>query len=69
MQAGDAAVPDLIRPLAAGQGGPDPQDDVKGNATQFQATQDNTTIAFINGDPPADTYNGIDDVIVKPAQK
>jgi hypothetical protein len=38
-------------------------------STQFQATQDNTTIAFINGDPPADTYNGIDDVIVKPAQK
>ena len=29
---GDASVPDLIRPLAAGQGGPDPHDDIKGNA-------------------------------------
>jgi hypothetical protein len=29
---GDASVPALIRPLAAGQAGPDPQDDIKGNA-------------------------------------
>jgi hypothetical protein len=27
---GDASVPALVRPLAAGQGGPDPQDDIKG---------------------------------------
>ena len=29
---GDASVPALIRPLASGQGGPDPNDDIKGNA-------------------------------------
>ena len=29
---GDASVRDLMRPLAAGQAGPDPQDDLKGNA-------------------------------------
>jgi len=29
---GDASVPALIRPLAAGQRGPDPNDDIKGNA-------------------------------------
>jgi hypothetical protein len=29
---GDASVPDLMRPLAAGQGRTDPQDDIKGNA-------------------------------------
>jgi hypothetical protein len=29
---GDASIPDLLRPLAAGQGGPDPHDDIKGNA-------------------------------------
>jgi hypothetical protein len=29
---GDANVPALIRPLAAGQAGPDPNDDIKGNA-------------------------------------
>ena len=29
---GDASVPALIRPLAAGQAGPDPNDDIKGNA-------------------------------------
>jgi hypothetical protein len=38
-------------------------------STHFQATQDSTTIAFINGDPPSDTYNGIDDVVVEPAQR
>jgi hypothetical protein len=38
-------------------------------STQFQATQDSTTIAFINGDPAADTYNGIDGVVVEPAQQ
>ncbi|HEY3638695.1 MAG TPA: DUF642 domain-containing protein [Rhizomicrobium sp.] len=37
-------------------------------STSFQATQSSTTIAFINGDPSNDTYNGIDGVTVKPAQ-
>ena len=29
---GDASVPALIRPLATGEGGPDPRDEIKGNA-------------------------------------
>jgi hypothetical protein len=37
-------------------------------STQFQATQSSTTIAFINGDLSADTYDGIDGVVVEPAQ-
>ncbi len=32
---GDAGVPALIRPLAAGEGGPDPRDDIKGNALEL----------------------------------
>jgi hypothetical protein len=31
-QCGDASVPSLVRPLAAGNAGPDPDDDIKGNA-------------------------------------
>lgn len=31
-------------------------------STQFQATGKRTTIALMNGDPPADTYNGVDGV-------
>jgi hypothetical protein len=32
---GDAVVPSLIRPLAAGEGGPDPNDDIKGHALEL----------------------------------
>ncbi len=32
---GDAVVPPLIRPLAAGEGGPDPNDDIKGHALEL----------------------------------
>jgi hypothetical protein len=32
---GDADVPSLIRPLACGDGGPDPRDDIKGNSLEL----------------------------------
>ena len=56
---GDASVPDLIRPLAAGHGGPDPQDDIKGNALDL-LWPDHMTSAelFSLLTPTADNYFG-----------
>jgi hypothetical protein len=56
---GDAAVPDLIRPLVVGQGGPDSQDDIKGNALDL-LWPDHITAAelFPLLTPTADNYFG-----------
>ena len=56
---GDASVPGLIRPLAAGQGGPDPNDDIKGNALDL-LWPDHLTAAelFPLLTPTADNYFG-----------
>ena len=56
---GDASVPGLIRPLAAGQGGPDPNDDIKGNALDL-LWPDHLTAAelFSLLTPTADNYFG-----------
>jgi hypothetical protein len=54
---GDASVPALVRLLAAGQGGPDPQDDIKGNALDL-LWPDHITAAelFPLLTPTADNY-------------
>ena len=56
---GDASVRGLIRPLATGQGGPDPQDDIKGNALDL-LWPDHVTAAelFSLLTPTADNYFG-----------
>jgi hypothetical protein len=36
-------------------------------STQFQATGKRTTLTLMNGDFDSDTYNGIDNIMVKPA--
>ena len=56
---GDASVPALIRPLAAGHGGPDPHDDIKGNALDL-LWPDHITAAelFPLLTPTADNYFG-----------
>jgi hypothetical protein len=56
---GDAGVRDLIRPLAVGQGGPDPQDDIKGNALDLLWPHHITAAElFALLTPTADTYFG-----------
>lgn len=37
-------------------------------SVQFQAKRSKTTIALLNGDPPADTYNGVDGVTITEVQ-
>ena len=56
---GDASVPALLRPLAAGLGGPDPQDDIKGNTLDL-LWPDHITAAelFALLTPTADNYLG-----------
>jgi hypothetical protein len=56
---GDTSVPALVRPLAAGHGGPDPQDDIKGNALDL-LWPDHITAAelFPILTPTADNYLG-----------
>lgn len=56
---GDGSVPVLVRPLAAGQGGPDPNDDVKGNSLDL-LWPDHLTAAelFSLLTPTADNYFG-----------
>ena len=57
---GDASVPDLIRPLAAGQGGPDdPNGDIKGNALDLLWPDHMTaTELFSLLSPTSDNYFG-----------
>jgi hypothetical protein len=56
---GDASVPPLIRPLAAGQAGPDPNDDIKGNALDLLWPDDITAAElFPLLTPTADNYFG-----------
>jgi hypothetical protein len=56
---GDASVPDLIRPLAVGQSGPDPNDDIKGNALDLLWPDHLTaTVLFSLLSPAADNYFG-----------
>ncbi len=56
---GDASIPGLVRPLAAGQGGPDPNDDIKGNALDL-LWPDHLTASelFSLLTPTADNYIG-----------
>jgi hypothetical protein len=56
---GDAGVPALIRPLPAGQAGPDPQDDIKGNALDLLWPGHMTSVElFPSLTPTADNYFG-----------
>jgi hypothetical protein len=56
---GDASVPDLIRPLAAGQVGPDPNNDIKGAALDLLWPDYMTaTELFSLLSPAADNYFG-----------
>jgi hypothetical protein len=56
---GDASVPDLIRPLAAAQGDPDPHDDIKGNALDLLWSDHITaTELFSLLSPTGDNYFG-----------
>jgi hypothetical protein len=56
---GDASVPALIRPLAVGQTGPDPHDDIKGNALDLLWPDHLTASELFRAlTPTADNYFG-----------
>ena len=55
---GDADVPALIRPLATGEGGPDPNDDIKGNALELLWPGMTASELFALLTPSVDLYIG-----------